>query len=52
MNSLRTAHEEVKQQFEPANLSKLSVLAAAINVWNRISIGLRLVHPSEKKKSN
>ncbi len=36
-------------QFTQEELVKLTLLIGAINVWNRISIGFRSVHPGEKK---
>lgn len=38
-------YEEVRAQFAEDEIVKLTVLVATINVWNRISIGFRAVHP-------
>ena len=38
-------YEAVRRQFDEAELAKLALLAATINLWNRIAISLRLVHP-------
>jgi alkylhydroperoxidase family enzyme len=38
-------YEEVRKQFAEDELVKLTHLVATINVWNRIAISFRLVHP-------
>ena len=38
-------YAEVRQQFAEDELVKLTLLVTAINSWNRIAIGFRLVHP-------
>lgn len=44
-----TAYEQAASQFTPEELVKLTLLIGAINVWNRIAIGFRSVHPGEAK---
>ncbi|MGX7742368.1 carboxymuconolactone decarboxylase family protein [Rhodopseudomonas parapalustris] len=36
----------LKQQFSDAEQVKLTLLIGAINTWNRIAIGFRLLHPT------
>lgn len=43
------AYEQAASQFTPEELVKLTLLIGAINVWNRIAIGFRSVHPGEAK---
>ncbi|MCR4268207.1 carboxymuconolactone decarboxylase family protein [Nitratireductor sp. ZSWI3] len=38
-------YEAALGQFSPSELVKLSVLVAAINVWNRLCVPFRSVHP-------
>ena len=38
-------YEEVRRQFDEAEVVKLTLAIAMINAWNRISIGFRSVHP-------
>ena len=40
-----SVYEEARQQFDEADLVKLTMLVVAINGWNRIAIGFRSVHP-------
>lgn len=42
-------YQHAAKEFTPAELVKLTLLIGAINVWNRISIGFRSVHPGEQK---
>jgi AhpD family alkylhydroperoxidase len=42
-------YEAVKAQFNEAEIAHLTVLIGAINLWNRIAIGLRAVHPNDVK---
>lgn len=42
-------YEQAASQFTPDELVKLTLLIGAINVWNRIAIGFRSVHPGEAK---
>ncbi|HEY8002924.1 MAG TPA: carboxymuconolactone decarboxylase family protein [Phenylobacterium sp.] len=41
--------EAVKAQFDDAEIAHLTVLIGAINLWNRIAIGLRVEHPNDRK---
>jgi AhpD family alkylhydroperoxidase len=45
------AYEEVRREFEGAELVKLTMLVVAINAWNRIAISFRSQHPTHKAKS-
>jgi AhpD family alkylhydroperoxidase len=40
------AYEKVRTQFSPAELANLTATIAAINAWNRISIGFRFPPPT------
>lgn len=42
-------YEAVKAQFDDAEIANLTVLIGAINLWNRIAIGLRVEHPNDRK---
>ena len=42
-------YEALKAQFTPKEIVDLTMLIGAINVWNRLSIGLRSVHPEDSK---
>jgi alkylhydroperoxidase family enzyme len=37
--------EEAKQHFSDDELVKLTILIGAINMWNRLAISFRAVHP-------
>jgi len=39
------AYGEVRRHFADAELVELTLLIGAINVWNRIGVGFRSVHP-------
>ena len=41
-------YEQLKQHFNETEIAYLTVLIGAINVWNRVQIGLRAVHPVEE----
>lgn len=41
-------YELVRAQFSEAEQVQLTLLIGAINVWNRIAVGFRAVHPVEK----
>lgn len=43
------AYEAVKAQFTPKEIVDLTMLIGTINVWNRLSIGMRSVHPEDSK---
>ncbi|MDP3749606.1 MAG: carboxymuconolactone decarboxylase family protein [Phenylobacterium sp.] len=34
------------EHFSPAELVRLTIAVAAINAWNRVGVGFRLVHPT------
>jgi AhpD family alkylhydroperoxidase len=38
-------YDEVRQQFGPDELVKLTLLVTAINSWNRFAIAFRSIHP-------
>lgn len=38
-------YEEVRAEFEPEELVKLTLLIATINAWNRFAISFRSIHP-------
>jgi AhpD family alkylhydroperoxidase len=40
------AYEALQAEFSPEEQVKLTLLIGAINVWNRIAVGFRSVHPS------
>jgi AhpD family alkylhydroperoxidase len=42
-------YEDVRTHFDDEELVKLTLLVAVINVWNRIAISFRSVHPVEAK---
>ncbi len=41
-------YAQLQEQFSPEEQVKLSLVIGAINVWNRLAIGFRLVHPVSK----
>jgi AhpD family alkylhydroperoxidase len=43
------AYEDVCEHFDDEELVKLTLLVAMINVWNRIAISFRSVHPVDAK---
>jgi AhpD family alkylhydroperoxidase len=43
------AYEDVRTHFDDEELVKLTLLVAMINVWNRIAISFRSVHPVDAK---
>lgn len=44
-------YEQLKQHFNETEIAYLTVLIGAINVWNRVQIGLRAIHPVEDAKA-
>jgi AhpD family alkylhydroperoxidase len=46
-----SAYQAAKAQFSEAELVKLTVAIGLINIWNRISVGFRAVHPVRKAKA-
>ncbi len=40
-------YDQVRQFFSAEELVKLSLLIGAINIWNRLAIGFRTIHPVE-----
>jgi AhpD family alkylhydroperoxidase len=42
------AYETVREQFDEAELVKLTLLVNAINAWNRFAIAFRLMHPTKR----
>ena len=43
------AYEEARAQFSEVELANLSVAIGMINMWNRLAIGFRLIHPVRKE---
>jgi AhpD family alkylhydroperoxidase len=43
-------YEEARRYFSADELVKLTLLIGVINIWNRICIGFRVVHPSDVAK--
>jgi AhpD family alkylhydroperoxidase len=41
-------YQRVSEHFDKAELVKLTMLVATINVWNRLAISFRAVHPTKK----
>ncbi len=44
-------YEQLRQHFNETEIAYLTVLIGAINVWNRVQIGLRALHPVEDTKA-
>jgi AhpD family alkylhydroperoxidase len=44
-------YDNVRRQFSERGLADLSIAIAMINAWNRLSIGVRAVHPAEVAKA-
>jgi AhpD family alkylhydroperoxidase len=44
-------YEAARRQFSEKELADLSIVIAMINAWNRLAIGLRSVHPSDRVKA-
>ena len=44
-------YERLKQHFNETEIAYLTLLIGAINLWNRVQIGLRAVHPVEERKA-
>ena len=42
------AYEAVREQFDEAEVVKLTLLVNAINAWNRFAIAFRLLHPTKR----
>jgi AhpD family alkylhydroperoxidase len=38
-------YEEARRHFTEEELSKLSLMIGTINIWNRLNVGFRAVHP-------
>lgn len=41
-------YEETLNHFTPEEMVKLSLLIGSINIWNRLAIGFRAMHPTSK----
>jgi AhpD family alkylhydroperoxidase len=41
-------YEKASQHFTPEEMVKLTLLIGAINIWNRLAVGFRSVHPRRK----
>lgn len=44
-------YAEVRRHFSEKELIDLSIAIAMINAWNRLAIGMRMVHPSDLRKA-
>jgi AhpD family alkylhydroperoxidase len=44
-------YEELKRHFNETEIAHLTLQIGAINLWNRVQIGLRAVHPVEARKA-
>ena len=44
-------YELLKAHFNETEIAYLTLLIGAINLWNRVQIGLRAVHPVEERKA-
>jgi AhpD family alkylhydroperoxidase len=45
------AYEEVKRHFTEAEIVKLTILIGTINLWNRLTVSMRSVHPVTKSQA-
>jgi len=43
-----SAYEAAREQFDEAEIVKLTLLVNAINAWNRFAIAFRLMHPTKR----
>lgn len=41
-------YELLKEQFNETEIAHLTLLVGTINLWNRVQVGLRALHPVEK----
>jgi len=44
-------YEKLKAQFSDEEQVKLTLLIVAINGWNRINVGFRMIHPVEQRRA-
>jgi AhpD family alkylhydroperoxidase len=44
-------YEVARKQFSEKELADLSIAIAMINAWNRLAIGVRMVHPADLAKA-
>jgi AhpD family alkylhydroperoxidase len=44
-------YDQVRKQFSEKELANLSIAIAMINLWNRLCIGTRAVHPADLAKA-
>jgi alkylhydroperoxidase family enzyme len=44
-------YKEARRHFSEKELADLSIAIAMINAWNRLSIGMRAVHPGDLAKA-
>jgi AhpD family alkylhydroperoxidase len=44
-------YEALKAQFSEEEQVKLTLMAVAINGWNRINVGFRVIHPIEQRQA-
>ncbi len=43
-------YDGAMMHFSEAEMVKLTLLIGAINIWNRVAIGFRIVHPAERER--
>ena len=44
-------YDQARKQFSEKEMADLSIAIAMINAWNRLSIGMRAVHPADLAKA-
>ncbi len=44
-------YEELKRHFNETEIAYLTLAIGAINIWNRVQVGLRWLHPVENAKA-
>jgi len=44
-------YEELKRHFDETEIAYLTLAIGAINIWNRVQVGLRWMHPVETSKA-
>ena len=42
-------YDQARKHFSEKEMADLSIAVAMINAWNRLSIGMRAVHPADLK---
>lgn len=46
------AYDDVKRQFTEEEIVKLTILIGTINLWNRLAISMRSVHPVKEPRAS